>query len=98
MIAPNAGTHIDAPYHFGPTSDGQRARTIDDLPLDWFYSDGVVLDFSATKRRGKNSGERSPPLPMPIRRFGSPRISDCLRNMDWMSSSSMWVAPVIFRR
>jgi kynurenine formamidase len=54
MIAPNAGTHIDAPYHFGPTSDGQRARTIDDLPLDWFYSDGVVLDFSATKRPGES--------------------------------------------
>ncbi|MBI2988151.1 MAG: cyclase family protein [Deltaproteobacteria bacterium] len=50
----HAGTHVDAPYHFGPTCDGRRASTVDELPLDWFYSDGVLLDFSATKRPGEN--------------------------------------------
>lgn len=41
----HAGTHVDAPWHYFPTSEGRRARTIDELPLEWFYSDGVVLDM-----------------------------------------------------
>jgi kynurenine formamidase len=43
----HAGTHIDAPYHFAPLNDGHEARTVDELPLDWFYGDAVLLDFSA---------------------------------------------------
>jgi kynurenine formamidase len=50
----HAGTHIDAPYHFGPTNNGQRARTVDELPLDWFYSDAVLLDFAAAKRASES--------------------------------------------
>lgn len=46
------GTHVDAPYHYFPTCDGKPARTIDELPLDWFFSDGVVLDFSAKPKGG----------------------------------------------
>jgi kynurenine formamidase len=38
-------THLDAPWHFHPTSEGKPARTIDEIPLEWCYSDGVVLDF-----------------------------------------------------
>ena len=49
----HAGTHIDAPYHFGPTNNGQNAQTVDELPLEWFYGDAVLLDFSATKRAGE---------------------------------------------
>ena len=41
------GTHVDAPYHYFPTCAGKPARTIDELPLEWFFSDGVVLDFSS---------------------------------------------------
>ena len=44
------GTHVDAPYHYFPTCGGERARTIDELPLEWFFSDGVVLDFSHKPR------------------------------------------------
>src|SRR5713226_2878904 len=49
----HAGTHIDAPYHFGATTNGGRARTADELPLEWFYGDAVLLDFSAVKRPGE---------------------------------------------
>jgi kynurenine formamidase len=38
-------THIDAPYHYNSTIDRQPAQTIEQLPLDWFYAPGVVLDF-----------------------------------------------------
>jgi kynurenine formamidase len=41
------GTHVDAPFHYFPTCGGAPARTIDQMPLDWFYGDGVVLDCSA---------------------------------------------------
>lgn len=41
------GTHMDAPWHFYPTSEGKPARTIDQIPLEWCFGPGVVLDFSA---------------------------------------------------
>ena len=41
----HGGTHVDAPWHYFPTCEGKRARTIDELPLEWFYSDGAVLDM-----------------------------------------------------
>jgi kynurenine formamidase len=40
----HVGTHVDAPIHFGPTTEGKPSRTIDQLPLDDFYGDGVILD------------------------------------------------------
>jgi kynurenine formamidase len=42
--ATHAGTHVDAPAHYGPLCEGQPARTVDQLPLEWFYQDGVVID------------------------------------------------------
>jgi kynurenine formamidase len=44
-LSTHSGTHVDAPYHYGPTSGGAPAKTIDQLPLRWFYSDGVRLDM-----------------------------------------------------
>ena len=40
-------THVDAPWHYNSRIRGERARTIDELPLDWFFGPGVVLDMSA---------------------------------------------------
>jgi kynurenine formamidase len=40
-------THVDAPWHYNSTIGGERAATIDELPLDWFHAPGVVLDFTA---------------------------------------------------
>lgn len=44
-LSTHSGTHVDAPYHYGPTSGGAPAKTIDQLPLEWFFSDGVRLDM-----------------------------------------------------
>ncbi len=38
-------THVDAPWHYNSTVGGQRAQTIDELPLEWFFNSGVVLDM-----------------------------------------------------
>ncbi|QNA83177.1 cyclase family protein [Sphingomonas sp. So64.6b] len=40
------GTHLDAPWHYHPTmNNGERAITIDEVPLDWCFRPGVKLDF-----------------------------------------------------
>lgn len=39
-------THVDAPYHYNSTIGGEPAKTIDQLPLEWFFGPGVVLDMS----------------------------------------------------
>ena len=40
-------THVDAPWHYNSSIQGEPALTIDELPLEWFFAPGVVLDFSA---------------------------------------------------
>lgn len=42
----HAGTHLDAPWHYAPTSGGEPAWTIDQIPLQWFVGKAVVLDVS----------------------------------------------------
>lgn len=48
----HAGTHIDAPFHYGPTSEGKPSKTVDQVPLEWCYGHGVVLDM-----RHKEAGD-----------------------------------------
>jgi len=48
----HTGTHFDAPWHYTPIVDGRRAMTIDEVPLEWCFGDGVKLDL-----RGKKPGE-----------------------------------------
>ncbi len=42
----HSGTHVDAPWHYGPESEGRPARTIEEVPLEWLYGPGVVLDMT----------------------------------------------------
>jgi kynurenine formamidase len=53
----HAGTHVDAPWHYGPESEGRPAKKIDELPLEWFFSDGVVLDLRHKKPNERISAE-----------------------------------------
>jgi kynurenine formamidase len=48
-LSVHAGTHMDAPWHYHPTSEGKRAKTIDEFPLAWGYGNGVVLDMTHKK-------------------------------------------------
>ncbi|MGV9803209.1 cyclase family protein [Mycobacterium sp. NPDC003449] len=42
----HSGTHLDAPYHYASTMNhGERAITIDEVPLDWCLQPAVKLDF-----------------------------------------------------
>src|SRR5262249_38389774 len=40
-------------WHYNSTIQGRRAATIDELPLEWFFADGVALDMTR-----KADGER----------------------------------------
>ena len=45
-LTTHSGTHLDAPYHFHSTMNkGERAITIDEVPLEWCFQPGVKLDF-----------------------------------------------------
>src|ERR687892_2631154 len=46
-LGTHTATHVDAPWHYNSTIAGEPAETIDRLPLEWFFSDGVVLDMTA---------------------------------------------------
>jgi kynurenine formamidase len=45
-LSVHSGTHVDAPSHYGPRVDGKPPMTLDQVPLEWCYGDGIVLDFS----------------------------------------------------
>ncbi|HPL63188.1 MAG: cyclase family protein [Syntrophales bacterium] len=45
-LTTHSGTHLDAPLHYHPRMDrGKPAMAVDDIPLEWCFSDGVILDF-----------------------------------------------------
>lgn len=47
QFSTHGSTHVDAPFHYNSHIGGKPAATIDELPLEWFFSDGVVLDMTA---------------------------------------------------
>lgn len=38
-------THVDAPWHYNSKIQGDKAPTIDEIPLEWFFGDGIKLDM-----------------------------------------------------
>jgi kynurenine formamidase len=51
-LSTHYGTHLDAPYHYTPFFRGKPSLTIDKVPLEYCFCDGVVLDC-----REKKAGE-----------------------------------------
>jgi kynurenine formamidase len=45
-LSTHSYTHIDAPYHYGSTSNGKPAKTIEQIPLNWCYGDGVLINMT----------------------------------------------------
>jgi kynurenine formamidase len=60
-------THIDAPWHYNSLIQGERALTIDELPLEWFYGDGVVLDMT---HKADGDGVRGDDVQKELQRIG----------------------------
>lgn len=38
-------THLDAPWHYSPTTNGKKSKTIDEIPLEWCFGEGLVVDM-----------------------------------------------------
>ncbi len=53
------GTHVDAPYHYGPQCLGKPAPKIADLPLERFIGPGVVLDVTGCDSVGADEIEKA---------------------------------------
>lgn len=46
-LSTHSGTHVDAPYHYGPRlASGERAPTIDEVPLSWCIGPGILFDMT----------------------------------------------------
>ena len=51
QMCTHSGTHLDAPWHYYPTQNediipgGEKAWTIDEVPLEWCIGPGVKMDF-----------------------------------------------------
>ena len=48
-LSTHSGTHVDAPAHYGPAVHGS-ARTIDQVPLEWCFGEGLLLDLRGADR------------------------------------------------
>lgn len=49
----HSGTHMDSPYHYGPRSGRRRSRTIDELPVGWFWGRGICVPVAGGGGRGR---------------------------------------------
>lgn len=65
-LSTHAGTHIDAPWHYGPAAHG-AARTIDRVPLRWCFGDGVVLNMT---HKGRGEGIAREDVEAELQRIG----------------------------
>jgi kynurenine formamidase len=44
-LSSHHGTHLDAPWHYGPRCAGRPSRTVDEVPLDWCFAPGLRVDL-----------------------------------------------------
>lgn len=49
-ISSHLGTHVDAPWHYGSTCGGEKAKTVEQIPLEDLYADAVVLDMTKKEK------------------------------------------------
>ncbi|MDD4894704.1 MAG: cyclase family protein [Candidatus Omnitrophica bacterium] len=43
------GTHLDYSFHYGSKSENRPAKTADEIPLEWCYSDAVKIGLTHKK-------------------------------------------------
>ena len=50
-LSTHTGTHIDAPFHYSDKNrQGVNQRTITEIPLEWFYSNALVIKINPNKK------------------------------------------------
>lgn len=58
-LTTHTGTHLDAPIHFGGSmiKNNINQESVTELPLNWFYGPGKLLDFSKFPRKQNITAE-----------------------------------------
>jgi kynurenine formamidase len=51
-LTSHTGTHVDAPAHYGPLCEGRPSKSIENVPLEWFFQDGVLIDCTGDASSG----------------------------------------------
>jgi kynurenine formamidase len=87
-LSTHAGTHVDAPHHYGPARRG-TARTIDQVPLRWCLGDGVRLDM---RRLGRGQGITRTDVELELERVGH-RIKPYDIVLIWTGTSQHFETP-----
>jgi kynurenine formamidase len=54
-LTSHTGTHVDAPLHYGRLCEGRPAKSVDALPLEWFFGPGALLRFDVDPDLGSVS-------------------------------------------
>lgn len=49
-LSVHTGTHIDAPFHYGPMSEGTKAKKVLEVPLELLHAPGVIIDGTRAGR------------------------------------------------
>jgi kynurenine formamidase len=91
-LSTHTGTHVDAPLHYGPLCEGRPSKSIAEVPLEWFYQDGVLLRFASGVERG--------PITLAEVKFELDRIGYTLKPLDIVLMDSgaarLWGDPAYF--
>jgi kynurenine formamidase len=91
-LSVHAGTHVDAPFHYGPDCEGARAKRIDEIPLEWCIGPGVLLTLTHLAPRALISAAD---LDAEIDRVGyRPREGDIV--LLHTGSDRLWPTPAYF--
>jgi kynurenine formamidase len=87
-IITHSGTHIDAPVHYGSICEGKKAKIIEDLPLEWFFNAGIVIDARGPDEIPVTIQEVKEPLAISV-------ISSIERLSSFISSEFMTTPPFL---
>lgn len=53
----HSGTHVDAPFHYAPECGDRPSRTIDEIPVEWFWGSGVCINLEDHEQNQPVSAE-----------------------------------------
>ncbi|GAA4233581.1 hypothetical protein GCM10022254_36350 [Actinomadura meridiana] len=91
-LSVHAGSHMDAPFHYGPLCEGRDALRIDQIPLDWCVGNGVLLRLTHKKACEEISAED---VAAELDRIGHvPRQGDIV--LIQTGSDELWPGPRYF--
>ena len=85
-LTTHTGTHMDAPLHYGPFSQGLPARAINEIPLAWCYGRGIRLDV---RHRRPGEGISAADIEIAINKTGTQLLPQDIV-LIWTGCDQLW--------